>query len=179
MYGDAGVADCSVECEKGVEMVYKLSRRQRKRNAHGASIAEFGPALGLLLICFFFPLLDLIGISVSYGCCALLNNTQVHEASLLPWQEATDSSGVIRHDIPDTWLNSGIGRFAKVSAPIKTKVNYRTGQTGDKIVEVKTRVICDPFLSIPVPVANVPGLNGPMIFVIASERTMENPDYGK
>jgi hypothetical protein len=151
----------------------------RLRSAYGGSIAEFAPALGLLLICFFFPLLDLIGIGVSYASCMLLNETQAHEASLIPHQEATASSGSVRHDIPETWLDAGLGKFVKVDGPIKTKVTYRTGQTGDKIVGVKTTVRCNPFLSIPVPVADVPGLNAPMTFSISSERTMENPDYGK
>jgi hypothetical protein len=62
-----------------------------------------------------------------------------------------------------------------------TTITYRNGETGsdsvtDKTVTVTTTVICTPFLTIPMPYINVPGLNGPMTFSIMSERPMENPD---
>ena len=157
-----------------------MNRKKRRgaRNAYGGSISEFGPALALLLICFFFPLVDLISIGISYCSCMLLNDLQVHEAALIPWKKAKSATGPVRHDIPLEWMDAGVGKFVKVQLPIKTKVSYRTGQAGDKIVAVSTTVTCSPFLPIPVPVANVPGLNGPMTFNITSERTMENPDYG-
>ena len=165
-------------------MIAKRNRAQIGRNASGSSISEFGPALGLLLICFFFPAVDMISLGVSYGCCQLLNQTQVHEASLLNWNQGTTAYTTVTQTIPNQWQTNGFGQFAKVAGTVDTSISFLTGQKGsdgvtDKIVAVHTTVTCNPFLPIPVPVLNVPGLNGPMTFTITAERPMENPDYGQ
>jgi len=154
--------------------------RAKIRQRKGSAIAEFGPALILVLIFFFFPTIDLLAVGMSYGFCMVLNYNQVHEASLLPASKATDSSGVVIKGIPEQWLN-GMGHFVKMSGSPQTAITYRDGQTGsdnvtDKIVSVTTTVVCTPFLNIPIPAVNIPGLNGPMTFSIYSERPMENPD---
>ncbi len=155
-----------------------------RRRSTGSSIAEFGPALWLLLICIFFPLLDLMSMLVSYGCCMVLNNIQVHEASLTKWTDAMSSTGPIIKALPDQWKAAGFGQYVKMVGDPQTTVSYRQGQTGsdqitDKIVIVQTTVTCSPFLPIPIPAVNVPGLNGPMTFNIVAERPVENPDYGQ
>jgi hypothetical protein len=165
-------------------MTGKRKRAQYRRNAKGASsIAEFGPALLVLLICIFFPLIDMLSVALSYGLCMVLNYNQVHEASLLPWQDATNPTGSVEKGIPDVWLG-GMGHFVKVAGPPITSVTYRHGQKGtdgviDKIVIVQTTVQCSPFLPIPIPWVTAPGLNAPFTFSVASERPMENPDYGQ
>ncbi len=153
---------------------------RKRRNGRANSMAEFGPALMILLICFFFPLLDMLSMGVSYGLCMVLNYNQVHEASLLPMADAVSATGVVRKGITDQWL-AGMGHFVKTQGYPQCDVSYRDGQTGpdkvtDRIVMVRTSVTCSPFLTIPLPVVNVPGLNGPMLFQISSERPMENPD---
>jgi len=165
-------------------MTGRRKRAQFGRNAKGASsMAEFGPAMLLLLICIFFPLIDMMSLALSYGLCMVLNYNQVHEASLLPWQDATSPTGTVQKAIPDQWL-SGMGHFVKVAGPPATAVTYRKGATGsdkitDKIVIVQTTVQCSPFLPIPLPWITAPGLNAPFTFSVASERPMENPDYGQ
>ncbi len=163
-----------------------IQQRRTLRSQLGASgLAEFGPALIVLLIAIFFPLVDLISVCVSYGLVVVLNNNQIHEASLLPYTDAGNPSGAVMKGIPDTWLG-GMGHFVKKEGPILTQVGYRAGQKSsdsgnnaivDKVVRVTTTVKCSPFLPIPLPVANVPGLNGPMVFTVSSERQMENPDF--
>lgn len=165
-------------------MTTELRMRARRRKTSGSSIAEFGPAIGILLIFIFFPMIDIMSMCVAYVSCMVLNNNQVHEASLIKWSDATNQGGPVIHDIPDQWLNTGLGKFVKVVGAPQTTVSYRKGATGpdgitDKIVSVQTTVTCSPFLNIPVPVINVPGLNGPMTFGIESERPVENPDYGQ
>jgi hypothetical protein len=110
----------------------------------------------------------------------VLNYNQTHEASLIPASQATSPSGTVMQGIPNQWLN-GMGHFVKMTGSPQTTITYRPGTTGtdsvqDMIVTVTTAVICNPFLTIPLPFANVPGLNGPMNFSITSERPMENPD---
>jgi hypothetical protein len=158
----------------------KRQSKTTRRHPSGSAIAEFGPALGILLICFFFPLVDMLALGVSYGLCLVLNSNQVHEASLLPKSDATNASGVVMKGLVDQWL-SGMGHFVNIVTPPQTTVTYRTGELGgdgvqDQIVMVETKVVCGPFLPIPLPVVHVPGLNGDMPFVLRSERQMEDPD---
>ncbi|CAN5180243.1 hypothetical protein BH10CYA1_BH10CYA1_61060 [soil metagenome] len=154
-----------------------------KRNSKGASIAEFGPALIVLLIFFFFPLVDLLSVCLSFGLCTVLNTNQLHEASLDPWQDATDPNGIVMKTIPSVWGN-GMGRFVKPSGAPITTVSYRNGDTNsdkqtDKVVRVETTVQCNPCIPLPIPIAKVPGLNGPFTVKVAAEKTMENPDYAR
>lgn len=157
--------------------------RRRFRNSRGNAMSEFGPALIILLIFFFFPLMDLLSVCLSFALVMVLNYNQLHEASLIPFAQAMDPNGSVCKTIPDQWL-SGMGHFVKISGFPQTSISYRNGLVDannitEKIVAVRTTVVCTPFLPIPLPVFNVPGLNGPMTLSTASERSMENPDYGQ
>lgn len=165
-------------------MQAKKSRVRRMRTKTGAGIAEFGPAMLVLLICIFFPLCDLISMGVSYTLVMVLNYNQVHEASLIESGDAQNPSGSVKKGIPDVW-KSGMGKFVNMSGNPQTEVTYRDGQTEsgtgangaeDKIVRVRTTVTCNPFLNIPFFV-KVPGINAPFPLVVFQERQMENPDY--
>jgi hypothetical protein len=76
-----------------------------------------------------------------------------------------------------------MGKFVKTSGKPNTVISYRPGETAssdgvtDKLVSVTTTLTCNPYLPIPFPAINVPGLNAPMTFSVSSERPMENPDY--
>lgn len=153
-----------------------------KRASTGSAISEFGPALIVLLLFFFLPLIDVMCIGVSYGLCCVLNNNQVHEASLLAQSEAQKQSSIVKEVIPEQWLN-GMGKFVKIVGKPVTDISYTAGQKEsgadqitDQLVTVSTTVVCSPFLPIPLPLVNVPGLNGPMTFQITAQRQMENPD---
>lgn len=158
----------------------RKSQDRRTRTANGAGIAEFGPAMLVLLICIFFPLCDLISIGVSYSLLMVLNYNQVHEAALIDSVDALDASGSVKKGIPDTW-RSGMGHFVNMSGNVDTEVGYRDGETEnngpkDTIVRVKTTITCKPFLSIPFFV-NIPGINAPFPLVVFQERPLENPDH--
>ncbi|MFN8550412.1 MAG: hypothetical protein U0103_02890 [Candidatus Obscuribacterales bacterium] len=155
---------------------FKVNRENK-----GVSIAEFGPALIVLLIFFFFPLVDLLAVGLSFGICTVLNSNQLHEASLERWQDAADPNGTVMKVIPTTWAR-GMGRFVRASGAPQTTVGYRDGDKNsddqiDKVVKVETSVRCNPFVPLPIPVANIPGLNGSYTVTISAEKTMENPDY--
>jgi hypothetical protein len=147
------------------------------RNDDGDSIAEFGPALVVLLVALFFPMINLLSLGLSYALCMVLNYSQVHEASLVPYTEATSATGAIIKVIPDQWLG-GMGKFVKTNAPPQTEVSYRGDpkDENDRTVIVSTTVTCYPFLPVPLPIVDIPGLNGPVTFNICSERPVENPD---
>ncbi len=155
------------------------------RNKFGDSIAEFGPALFIVLMFLFFPMLNLISMGVYYGLGMVLNYNQVHEAALLPAAEADSNSGPVKKSIPEQW-QAGMGQFAKLAGKPETNITYRAGiaepgsstgpeESTDKIVMVQTTIKCNPFLPLPLPI-NIPGVNGPFTFILASEALMENPD---
>jgi hypothetical protein len=136
----------------------------------------------VLLIFFFLPLLDVMCVGISYALCIVLNTNQVHEAALLAASVAQKQDSTVKKGIPDEWLN-GMGKFVKIVGYPNTQISYTAGQTEtgadqitDQIVTVSTTVVCSPFLPIPLPLVNCPGLNGPMTFQISAQRQMENPD---
>ncbi len=156
-------------------------RRARRRDHGATSLAEFGPALLLLLVCLFFPLLDLLSLCFDYGMVMVLNYNQTHEAALLPADQARDPNGTVQKAIVDQWLNGPMGRFLKVDGPVKTVIEYKDGaqnddNTSEKIISVRTSVSCLPFLTIPFPGVGIPGLNQSMVFCASSECQMEDPD---
>jgi len=155
--------------------------RAKVRNCHAGTIAEFGPALFILLILIFFPVLDLLSICFSYGVVKLLNQNQVHEASLIEAKQANDPAGIIKKGIPDQWQQAGFGKFVNVAGRVQTDVSYRDGlasegKATEKFVIVKTTVVCNPLVFVPFPIAKIPGLNTPVPMVATSECPMENPE---
>jgi hypothetical protein len=154
--------------------------KTNSRNCRGSAIAEFGPALFVLLLLMFFPVLDLLSVCFDYGVVALLNYNQTHEASLLPSEKANDPNGPVKKDIPEAWQHTGLATFVKVVGSPKTTISYRDGQsngsTTEKIVIVNTTVVCAPLIFLPIPVVKVPGLNAAMNLSPTSERPMENAD---
>ncbi|MBP9092578.1 hypothetical protein KBI23_16270, partial [bacterium] len=131
-------------------MIVRIGRQIR--GTSGSAITEFGPALGILLICFFFPLLNMLILGVSYCLCMVLNYNQVHEASLVHMNDAVSLNGPVCKDITDKWL-AGMGKFVRTEGYPQTTVSYRDGQTTgnvtDRIAVVHTSVVCQPTLSIP------------------------------
>lgn len=146
-------------------------RTLRTRATKGSTLAEFGPALGLLLICFFFPMIDLCTIGPSYAACFSLNQAQCKEAAMLPEAKASDTSGYIHNQIPEAWRR-GIGRFANNAAPPKTVVRY-TGQKKQRIVWVSTTFTLSPWICVPLPI-KVAGLNESFKFTLESNRAVES-----
>jgi hypothetical protein len=175
-------ADSTTRRGKAMD-AHRVLRAKLRRNS-GSSLTEFAPGLMVLLICIFFPLVDLLSLFVSYGLCMVLNYNQVHEASLIPYTDATNVSGTVMQVIPQQWA-SGMGKFVKMTGNPVTVISYRNGETSlsdgvtDKLVSVTTTVVCNAWLPIPLLGLQVPGLNGPMTFSVTAERPMENPDYAQ
>jgi hypothetical protein len=143
-------------------------------------MAEMGPALWILLMCFFFPMLVLLGMCLSYGSVFVLNNLQTHEASLLNYEDAEDPAGAVRTTIPNEWQNAGLGKFVNLVGPPNTEISYKLGQIDqnkvqDHMVTVTTTCSIKPFVPVPI-IPNVPGLSAPVTFTISSDRLLENQD---
>jgi hypothetical protein len=156
--------------------------RAVRRSRAGAAIAELGPAMWVLLFGFFFPVLVLVSMLVTYGSVMVLNNSQVHEAALLPKSQATDPSGEIIKNIPTQWQNMGLGRFCRVETMPQTTVTYQAGATDQNNVQdwsvyVTTTCKVAPLVKVPfLDSIVVPGLNAPWEFVVGSSCVVENQD---
>jgi hypothetical protein len=150
------------------------------RTGNGNAIAEFGPALWIVLLGFFFPVLVMLSMALSYGSLMVLNNLQVHEASLLPYQKTQDPAGSVMTYIPTQWQNNGLGKFCNLTSFPQTQVTYGLGATDqngvqDHMVTVATTATLKPMVSVPF-VPGVPGLSAPVTFTITSDRLVENQD---
>src|SRR6185437_9350629 len=152
-------------------------RMQQKRSMRGSALTEMGPALFILLMMIFFPMLDLMGMAASYCSGMYLNMMQVKEAAVCQASDAQSNSGQVKKGVVDNWLQHGIGVFVKTTSypgGNNTKVVYTNGQLDpqtkimDKFVTVTTTVTCQPFLTIPFWFP-VPGLSAPMTFVYSAQ----------
>jgi hypothetical protein len=159
----------------------KTTSNKRNRNQKGFSIAEFGPALIVLLIGFFFPLLDMITIGITYGSGDLLNSLQLREACRVPASEAQDNGGYVKDTIPREWQNAGVGKFVNLDSSVTTKISYYGADKDsngiqDQVCVVTTQFTTKPFLTVPV-LPGIPGLTAPMSMTYTSQGMLENPGF--
>src|ERR1700692_4488074 len=95
-----------------------------KRSKNGTALAEFGPALWILAIGFFFPCLNLISIGVTYGSGFTLNNLQAQQAAYSKYSEVAANTKAVE----EQWKGMGLGRFCNLENEPKTTVSLVKGQ---------------------------------------------------
>jgi hypothetical protein len=148
----------------------------RRRAKRGSAIAEFGPALCILLLCLFFPLLDMVVLGIQYCACAQLVSLQAQKAAQVPKTESTCSHGPVCGPLVDGWMNTGIGQFVRPLEKPKTQVFFNKLDEREENVTVSTTFQVPPFLFIPV-CPGVPGLGAPATFTISTQRLLEDPEH--
>lgn len=170
----------SATITKQVNMKYK---RAAKRRSHtGAAIAEFAPALALLLLFVFLPLLDLMPVLIGYVGCNYLNSQQSDLAAQA--LRARGNSFTNQADVQSRvdklatdWQATALGQLAKlkkatttIAGPVNSSVSkgYLTCY-----VHVTTEVQCAPFIELAF-LGAIPGLGAPVNFSISSERVVED-----
>lgn len=151
-----------------------INSRFNLRTRTGSSIAEFGPALGILLFSIFFPLLDMIMLGFAYTQCLSLNSLQAQKAAEVGKAQAKDPAGVVVAALPNAWQATGMGAFIKLAQPPVTSVAYETAVGSDQYVIVSTTFSVNPFLNIPI-IPGVPALSAPATFTISTRRVVEDP----
>jgi hypothetical protein len=144
------------------------------RSDEGSSLAEFGPALGILLLSVFFPLLDLIMVGFAYCQCMTLNSLQLQKAAELPAAAAQAPNGAVFQALPDAWQHTGLGAFVKLTEPPTTAIAYQDARGRDRYVIVSTTFSVSPFLNIPI-IPGIPALSAPATFTISGKRVVEDP----
>ncbi|HEY9793052.1 MAG TPA: hypothetical protein V6D22_21800 [Candidatus Obscuribacterales bacterium] len=145
---------------------------KKLRKFRGQAIVETGPALFVLLILIFFPMLDLLAMGLQFCCGWYLNHEATHELSvskLADWTIALDQ-------VKGKFDNTGIPKFAHMVSGTHTY----TSVPGDNIgtpgsVNNTTAVVCKPFLYIPM-FFPCPGVNQNMTFSFTTVATWETFD---
>jgi hypothetical protein len=154
---------------------------QCKRRQSGSAIAEFAPCLGVLLFLVFFPVVNLMSVTFSYGCGWYLNYLQTREAAIT----AKVRQGEIRNrstisavlqQVRQDWSRTGLGRFTHASDTSERFLLTAEVPNIDRALTVTTNVTVSPLLIVPFP-ARVPGLNAPVAFSYRAQRQVENLLY--
>ncbi len=151
-----------------------IKLKPNQHNQKGNSIAEFGPALGILLFSFFFPLLDLVMFGFAYSQCLTLNSLQAQRAAAMGKAQARDPGGTVIAGLPNAWQHTGMGSFVGLTESPTTAITYVTAVGSDQYVIVATTFSVKPFLQIPL-IPGVPALSAPATFTISTRRVVEDP----
>ncbi len=138
-------------------------------------MAEFAPALFILIFFALFPVIDLIGVGLSYCACMSLNDVQLREATRTPKSLATKPDGDVMFNIPNNWRPTVLGGAGGVVEMPLTQVTYTPGK-GSIYVSVATTCTIRPALTIPF-FPGVPGMGAPFVTTITHTRMLENPAY--
>ncbi len=154
------------------------NRKGSSRNHNGSQMAELPPALFILFVAVFFPLLDMLYIFIAYCAGWYLNQIELRQIACQAPQSLTAPANGSNNYTSKTYSGVSIpqsqnwnGFLGVVEASDSPSVTYLPGpnptlnQVGQ--AQVQTTVSIAPFLRqgssgwIP----HVPGLNEPLTFV--------------
>ncbi len=143
-------------------------KAQRRRR--GNAITETGPALYIFFIVIFFPMLDVLGIALQYGCGWYVNHLCTRELAVRRQAE----ENTVKTEVNTDFTGQGMAKFLNLTpAKITHTVTYNAPGAGQpQTVTCDTTVQATPFISVPWPYA-VPGLNADMPLTFHSERPRE------
>lgn len=152
-----------------------MSQRRRR----GSAITETGPALFLLFIIIFFPMIDLLELAVGYIMSGIYHDYMLRELSLSAPPGATTDPAIQTQTaaiqkINTDFQNSTFFNFLKMTPGDLqvSNIQYLPNPSNANIVQCTTTCRIQPFISIPW-WTNVPGLNAPFPFIITSQRPQE------
>lgn len=159
------------------------NKPMRFRSNSGSQIAEFGPAMFLLLILGFFPFLMILQLAFGYVGCWYLNCQQSDLAaqSLRVRSGTFVNQSSVQTDLDKLaldWPQTPLGKLSKVktsTATISGPVDSGSSTSGytTAYVQTTTTVQCSPLISIPF-LNTVPGLGAPINYTISAQRIVED-----
>lgn len=149
------------------------------RRCRGSAIAETGPAIFLLIVVIFFPMLDIVEMGAGYIMAGIYHDYMIREIAVSAPPGATPDPNIQTKDqaiakINDQFQNSSFYKFLKIpdgGLSVDT-VTYKPDDKNPSTVQVQTTCKVQPFISIPW-FGELPGLNAPYPFIIGSERPQE------
>lgn len=142
---------------------------RKRRGIKGQAMADFAPALFFLFIFLFFPLLNLMGMLVNYGCGWYFNFIETRELACRLHEDGR--SGLVHDDILSKWKESGFYSFmgGESNSTIRSAASYDDAQgtlTNTTVIEVQ------PFMKMAF-FSFVPGLGTSYTFTITTTRRQE------
>jgi hypothetical protein len=157
----------------------------RKRRATGSAITEMGPALFVLIILIFFPMLNLVQIGVAY---ALANTYHQYISREIAFRRPDDFTQAVNRVNTETDA-SPLFQFVKLRRTALPTARYLnvggatvaiapTGNLAEAQrraitqVRVTTTVECNPYFTIPF-FNNLPGLGRPVPFTSTTDRPQD------
>lgn len=155
--------------------------RLRKRS--GAAISETGPALFILLIMVFFPMINILQIGAGYAIAQTYHDYTIREIACRDPSNAQDAIDKVR----DEFGSSALFDFLKVrnfglvgnpqflgvdGAPMGIPPAGDPARRNIARVRISTRVEVSPFITVPF-IPAVPGLSAPFPFLETTDRPQE------
>jgi|688.fasta_scaffold1032282_1 hypothetical protein len=157
-----------------------------RRKCRGSAITEAGPALFLLLVIIFFPMLDFIEMGAAYIFSSIFHDYVIRELAVSAPPGVTDTAIQSKDQaiakIKKNFQDSSFYNFLKMSPNDLSvdEVKYYDA-SGTEVtdtsklpvtVQCKTTCTIQPFISIPW-WGQCPGLNAPFPFIQSSQRPQE------
>jgi hypothetical protein len=170
-----------------------MRRRFRTNNSNGSQLAEFGPALFLLLIVGLLPALDLIFMGIAFSTAWYLNQAEAREAANnmppsnggKPPRSYYKSQGDLATYFPpvqvleNAFLNSGLEKFIGANETecclTQSNTDGSFGGWGVTLVEVTSTVEVRPLAGgILKNFVTIPGINAPAVFKFYTRARQED-----
>lgn len=144
----------------------------KHRGKHGGAIAETGPAIFLLLIIIFFPMLDLLEMGAAYVFASIYHDYMTRELAIRTPEAGGNAAA--KQKIDAEFKGSGFFSFLKMqNDDLKVdQVQYIPDISNPTHIQVSTTVRVRPFINIPF-FASVPGMGAPVDFKHTSQRPQE------
>ena len=150
-----------------------------QRRSRGSAITETGPALFLLFVVIFFPMLDLLEMAVGYIMSGIYHDYMIREIAMSAPPGVTPDPAIQTQAAAITKVNtqfkeSSFYKFLKMepSDLQVSNIQYFPNESNPNIVQCTTTCTVKPFISIPW-WGSVPGLNAAFPFIISSQRPQE------
>lgn len=143
-------------------------RAKRARNTRGGQLAESGPALFILLVAIFFPMVDLLYYGFAFGAAWYLNQLEARAVSVSPPPFGPNATfdGRIIPEVQSKeaeFINGGLGRFLKLQ-DLLCQVRQLPDPTNPAVVGssvVTNQFFVQAMIWLPIPYfAGIPALNG-------------------
>jgi len=155
------------------------AKSESTRGKRGSAIAEMGPALFVLLVIIFFPMIDLMEVGAGYMMAQSFHDSMLRAIAVSQPTGGTQDPSIQTQataisNVTNSFAGSGFASFLHVQATDLqvTNVTYLPSAANPTTVQVSTSVSVAPFISIPY-FSPVPGLNAPVIFTSTSQRPQE------
>ncbi len=157
-----------------------MKRRRRRSQFGSGQIAELGPALWIILVMVFFPMLDLMYMGMAFGSGWFLNHMVTRAVVVTDPTNASAVSSAI-NGATTAWQSSVLAQFiGVVGTPTSTPAWFPdpiNAADTNGICQITTQVTCKPFMDMRgVPIINafnIPGCTANVTFLYRDRRPQE------